>query len=645
MILILGGTTEGRLAVRVADAAGSPYWYSTRGDLQQIECRNGTHITGAMDEAAMAAFCREQGIRLLIDAAHPFATELHRTVASVSESLDLPVVRVERTYWEMPGQAGHDKKGQAGHDVVDIRWCADYEDAVRRLEADGITRLLALTGVQTIAKLRPYWERHDCWFRILHREESLEKALQQGFPQERLVYYEEDDEATLIARLQPQAILTKESGASGGFSEKLAAARAGGIPLYAIRRPALPAGFEVVTGEYGLRKAIEHHVPGFYPLRSGFTTGACATAASKAALLALLGLPVGDSVEITFPDGERLSIPIADCDCQLHQTTGDACVGLVERQVLSSPGAPDGLEKVLPRIGKHHPLSDEATATVIKDAGDDPDVTNGSAIVATVSFSDTSGIHFLQGEGVGRVTLPGLGIPVGGPAINRVPRQMMEQNLSALYDGGLNVTISVPGGRELAQRTFNPKLGIVDGISIIGTSGIVRPFSNEAFVEAIRREIDVAVAVGVTHLVINSGAKSEAYLKSRFPDLPPQAFVHYGNFIGETLKIAAEHHIPKVTMGIMVGKAVKLAEGNLDTHSKRVVMNKAFLKEIAVEAGCSPEACAAIDDMTLARELWTRLSEADACRFFPALRGRCLRVCATAYPSTAGELTLILVEE
>ena len=591
MILILGGTTEGRLAVRVADAAGSPYWYSTRGDLQQIECKNGTHITGALNEAAMTAFCTEHGIRLLVDAAHPFAAELHRTVAAVAASLDLPVVRVERTY------TAEDK---------DIRWCKDYEDAIRRLEADGVTDLLALTGVQTIAKLKPYWERYACRFRILHRDESLEKAAQQGFPADRLVYYEEDDEEALLARLQPQAILTKESGESGGFTQKVEAARVAGIPVYAVRRPALPPGFEVVTGEHGLRKAIERLVPGFYPLRSGFTTGACATAAAKAALMLLLGDEVGESVEVDFPDGECLALPVAEA-VRLEENT--------------------------------------ATGTVVKDAGDDPDVTNGRSVVATVAFSPESGIHFLQGEGVGRVTLPGLGLPVGGPAINRVPRQMMEQNLSGLYDGGLDVTISVPGGRELAQRTFNPKLGIVDGISIIGTSGIVRPFSNEAFVEAIRREVDVAVAVGVEHLVINSGAKSEAYLKSCFPDLPPQAFVHYGNFIGETLKIAVEHRIRKVSMGIMVGKAVKLAEGHLDTHSKHVVMNKDFVRQLAVEAGCSSDACAAIDRMTLARELWTQLSEDDAGRFFPALRNRCLRVCETVYPSSVGELTLILVKE
>ena len=592
MILILGGTTEGRLAVRVADAAGSPYWYSTRGDLQQIECRNGTHISGAMDEAAMTAFCADHGIRLLVDAAHPFATELHRTVAAVAESLDLPVVRVERRY---PAED------------PDIRWCDSYEDAVSKLEVDGVGRLLALTGVQTIGRLKPYWERHECWFRILHRDESLQKAAGEGFPEDRLVFYEEDDEADLISRLKPQAILTKESGESGGFTDKVVAARAAGVPVYAVRRPALPAGFETVTGEHGLRKAIERLVPGFFPLRSGFTTGACATAAAKAALLALLGKPAKDSVEIGFPDGERLSLP------------------------LSSSGLAGSC----------------GTATVVKDAGDDPDVTNGREVVATVAFSSEPGIRFLQGEGVGRVTLPGLGLPIGGPAINKVPRQMMEKELSSLYDGGLDVTISVPGGRELALRTFNPKLGIVDGISIIGTSGIVQPFSNEAFVDAIRREIEVAAAVGSRPLVINSGAKSEAFLKSRYPELPAQAFVHYGNAIGDTLRIAAELGIPEVVMGIMVGKAVKLAQGHLDTHSKSVVMDKEFLKEVAGEAGCTPETAAAIDRMTLARELWDGLPAADAVKFFAAIHKRCEAACAAVYPAKEGEgkLTILLLDE
>ena len=589
MILILGGTTEGRLAVRVADEAGSPYYYSTRGSLQQIICKHGTRVTGGMDLPQMIAFCREHAIRLLIDAAHPFATELHRTVAATADTLGLPVVRVERTYPER------------SEDVV---WCKDYADAIHRLQQDGITHLLALTGVQTIGKLKAFWQEHTCWFRILKREESLDIARTQGFDERHLVYYEQEgEEEALLSELRPQAILTKESGESGGFREKVEAARKWHIPVYAIQRPVLPETFIPVTGENGLRKQIEHHVPDFYPLRSGFTTGSCATAASKAALLALLGKEVSTSVSIRFPNGEELPLPIYEV-----------------RQE-----------------------GDSAIATIIKDAGDDPDVTHGSSIIATVSFSNDPGIHFLQGEGVGKVTLPGLGLEVGGPAINPVPRSMMMNELSALYSGGLDVTISVPGGRELAQRTFNPKLGIVDGISIVGTSGIVRPFSSEAFVGAIRKEAEVCRALGCTHLVTNSGAKSERFLKAVYPELPPQAFVHFGNFIGETLRIAHELQFERVTLGIMIGKAVKLAEGYLDTHSKKVVMNKDFLKQLAKDAGCSQEVQTIIDRLTLARELWTLLSEVDARCFFAKLLEECYLHCRPLFPD--GELIILLVDE
>jgi cobalt-precorrin-5B (C1)-methyltransferase len=588
MILILGGTTEGRLAVKVADEAGSPYYYSTRGIQQEIACRNGIHLTGGMDVEAMTSFCIHHQIRLLVDAAHPFAVGLHQTVHETAIRLNLPVVRVERSYPER---------------ATDIVWCEDYEDAVCKLEKDRIHSLLSLTGVQTIGKLRGYWEKYACWFRILKRDESLALARSQGFDEQRIVYYQAEDEESLLKRLTPQAILTKESGETGGFQQKIDAARMLDIPVYVVKRPSLPDSFMNVTGEYGLRKQIEKWVPGFYPLRSGYTTGACATAASKAALLGLLGRDIPSLIPIRFPNGETLSLPVVDVQW--------------------------GEESV--------------SAIVVKDAGDDPDVTHGHRIVSTIRFSSHPGIHFLQGEGVGKVTLPGLGLEIGGPAINKVPRQMMEQELSALYQGGLDVTISVPDGRELAKRTFNPKLGIVDGISIIGTSGIVRPFSSEAFVEAIRREIEVAQALGCTHLVINSGAKSERYLKIEFPDLLPQAFVHFGNFIGETLRIADELHIPEVTMGIMIGKAVKLAEGYLDTHSKKVVMNKAFLKQLAIKSGCSQEALALIENLTLARELWEHLSEADASLFFTELLDNCYAHCRPLMSD--GKLTILLIDE
>lgn len=594
MILVLGGTTEGGLAVKVLDESGKPYFYSTRGDSQQVSCRHGERVSGGMDAEKMEAFCRAHSVRLLVDAAHPFAVRLHETVEQVSRSLQLPVVRFERIY---PPRTD------------EVIWCADYQEAVRRLKEDGITRLLALTGVQTIGKLRDFWAddtlQPTCWFRILDREESVSLAVRQGFDANRLVFYHEGTpETELLEQLKPQAILTKESGESGGFVEKLEAARRGEIPVYAVCRPSLPADFITVTGIHGLRKAIERLLPDFYPLRSGYTTGACATAAAKAALIRLLTGESLSEVRFRIPDGEELSLPLASV-CQETDTS--------------------------------------ATAAVVKDAGDDPDVTHRSVIEAKVAFAAQPGIRFLQGKGVGKVTLPGLGLPVGEPAINPVPRQMMMRELSALYGGGLEVTISVPGGEELALRTFNPKLGIVGGISIIGTSGIVRPFSSEAFVEAIRREVEVCQAIGAERLVLNSGAKSERYVKREYPDLPPQAFVHYGNYIGDTLKIADDLHIGKVTMGIMLGKAVKLAEGHLNTYSKQVVMNKQFLQELARDCGCSPEAQAVIAKMTLARELWKGLPEADAALFFPALLGLCLKHCLALLSRT--ELTLMLIDE
>ena len=166
MILVLGGTTEGRLAVKVLDEAGKFYFYSTRGELQQVNCRNGERVTGGMDEQKMEDFCRSNGIRLLIDAAHPFAVQLHKTVEQVSRKLNLSVVRFERKY---PPRTD------------DVIWCKDYNDAVLRMKKDGISRLLALTGVQTIGKLRDFWSdenlKPECWFRILDREESLSLAV------------------------------------------------------------------------------------------------------------------------------------------------------------------------------------------------------------------------------------------------------------------------------------------------------------------------------------------------------------------------------------------------------------------------------------------------------------------------------------
>ena len=599
MILILGGTTEGRVAVRVADEAAATYYYSTKGTLQSIECAHGIRLTGAMNAEEMECFCRDHAIKLLIDAAHPFAQVLHQTIEKVSKCLQIPVIRYERRY------PPRDE---------DLIWCDSYADAIHQMENKGIQRLLALSGVNTLAPLRPYWRSHTTWFRILEREESLSLAEKQGFPQERLVFYREgEDELKLLEQLHPDAILTKESGFSGYFTDKVNAARQFGIPVFVVKRPALPETFYRVYGEDGLRKQIERLLPEFFPLKSGYTTGACATAAAKAALLALLSRKEQTVSQITLPSGEQITLPVA-------YTEWAGC---------------------------------SATCTVIKESGDDPDVTNHSRIRVTVQLSleasgcdDTERVIFLAGEGVGTVTLPGLGLKVGGPAINATPRKMIRQELIPLLpspDSVAIVTVSVPGGEELAKRTFNPKLGIIGGISIIGTSGIVRPFSSDAFIASIRKEASVAKAIGCETLVINSGAKSERYLRSLYASLPPQSFVHYGNFIGETLKIAADLGFKQVILGIMIGKAVKLAEGFLDTHSKKVVMNKGFLQDVAKETKCEEATVDAINRITLARELWELLAEKEQNRFFPLLLQKCKSYCAPILPD--GELTLLLISE
>ncbi|WP_321332000.1 cobalt-precorrin-5B (C(1))-methyltransferase CbiD [uncultured Bacteroides sp.] len=604
MILILGGTTEGKAAVRVVDEAGQPYYYSTRGEWQEVSCLHGTRLSGEMDKEAMLRFCQENKIHLLIDAAHPFAVQLHQNIADAAEELSLPVIRYERIY------PARDE---------DFVWCEDYEDALLKLETRGIQRLLALTGVQTIGKLRRYWTNHTCWFRILERESSVQLAKNESFPVDNLCFYHPDEsERTLLEKLSPDAIITKESGESGGFAEKVNAAAEKGIPIFVVKRPLLPDGFYPVDGDHGLRKAIEQLLPGFFPLRTGFTTGSCATAAAVAALNHLFTEQEQQQSTIILPDGEHISL----------------CVK--ESTLLSDSSA---------------------KAIVIKDAGDDPDVTNGIEIVAEVSIiwekscstATIPPIILCGGPGVGRVTLPGLGLEIGGPAINLTPRTMIRENLIGLLDkapyplASITVTISVPTGVEIAKRTFNPRLGIENGISIIGTSGIVKPFSLEAFVNSIRKEIEVAKATGSERLVINSGAKSERFVCKLYPELPAQAFVHYGNFIGETIQIAAELSISKVTMGIMIGKAVKLAEGALDTHSKNVTMNKVFLQSVAREAGCTAQSIDSIDKITLARELWTLLSTEEQPAFFSLLIQHCRKHAAPLLPD--GELTIVLLTE
>ena len=571
MILVFGGTTEGRKAVEVLEEGGSPYFYSTKTGEQDITLQHGVRIDGALDEAAMMHFCTEHGIRMIVDAAHPFAALLHQTIAKTASALSLPVVRFERIY--PPCDPA-------------ITWIGDYTQIPRDIHS-----LLATTGVQSISKLKPLEaDGISIFYRILNRPSSIALALKQGATQAQLCYYDDPNDIPV----QVDAILLKESGLSGGFTEKVVAAKACGMRVIAIKRPEQPKSFIVVDGPYGLRRMVEKLLPEFYPLHSGLTTGTCATAAAVAACIRLTSGEMPAEVPVMLPNGETIHVAVSYGDDY---------------------------------------------AACIKEAGDDPDVTNGIEVRAQVTESD----HFeiLGGEGVGRFTLPGFDYPPGEAAINKAPREMIRQNLERLKmeDGRLKIVISVPQGAEIARRTFNPRLGIEGGISIIGVSGIVKPFSEEAFVDSIRKCMTVAKASQSARVVINSGGKSERFVKALYPELPQQAFVEYGNYIGETLKIAHELDIRSITLGVMIGKAVKLAAGHLDTHSKRATMDKAFISEMLHEAHCDID----ISDITLAREIWERLSPEQQQDFADVIISHCAAYCQPLLPN--GELTILLIAD
>ena len=340
-------------------------------------------------------------------------------------------------------------------------------------------------------------------------------------------------------------------------------------------------------------------------LRTGFTTGTCATACTRAALLAWLTNTPLAAVDIVLPDGESVVLPLESCTI--------------------APGS--------------------ATCTVRKDAGDDPDETHQAIIGARVTWRPQPGVVFKRGEGVGLVSLPGLPVEVGEPAINPVPRQMMATVvMETLADfgrsGGAEIEVFVQGGADIAARTLNPRLGVVGGISIIGTTGRVRPFSSEAYIASIGSALAVAAATGCPRVVLNSGGRSEAMLRRQFPELPPQAFVQYGNWIGDAFALLRGTPFAGVTLGMMLGKAVKLAAGQLDTHSRRGLWDHAFVADLARECGYAAAIVARIGGLSLARQLGEVIPFSADEPLYRTLAARCHAVCQPLVPAHPLEIRL-----
>ncbi|MGC8480734.1 MAG: cobalt-precorrin-5B (C(1))-methyltransferase [Acidimicrobiales bacterium] len=282
-------------------------------------------------------------------------------------------------------------------------------------------------------------------------------------------------------------------------------------------------------------------------LRTGWTTGTCAAAATKAALLWLITGERPSQIEIGLPSGTRVSF-------------------------------------------EAHYGDEVGTAYVIKDAGDDPDCTDGAHLTATVTLNQSPDdtLEIEGGEGVGRVTLPGLGLPVGAPAINRVPQRMIAEAAREVTDRGVRIVISVPHGERMAQKTSNERLGILGGISILGTTGIVRPFSTAAYRASVVQQIDVATAQGSTEIVLCTGSRSQKLSERRYPHIPLVAIVEVGDFTGIALRRAASKHVAQVHFVGMAGKIAKLAAGVMMTHFHRSKVDTELLAEIARATGANP---------------------------------------------------------
>ena len=339
-------------------------------------------------------------------------------------------------------------------------------------------------------------------------------------------------------------------------------------------------------------------------LRTGWTTGTCASAAAKAAATWLVGGAPPDIVEVGLPGGRRVTFPVVDVD----------------------PAVPN-------------------RCAVVKDAGDDPDVTHGAHVTAEVAWAAPGGggrgrCELQGGPGVGTITLPGLGLPVGAPAINPVPARMIRRAVAEVTPRPVVVTVSVPGGEAMAAKTSNARLGIVGGISILGTTGVVRPFSTAAWRASVVQQVDVAAAQSQRHLVLSTGGRTDAAAQRLLPHLPPVCFVEVGDFTGIALRRAAAHGVERVTFVGMGGKITKLAAGVLMTHYRRSKVDTDLLAEVAAASGAPPEVVAAATATATARHF---VEQCVAAGHGAALDEMCRRAAIAATAHTGGAVVVDVV--
>ena len=336
--------------------------------------------------------------------------------------------------------------------------------------------------------------------------------------------------------------------------------------------------------------------------RKGFSTGACSAAAARAATLGLLNGEVPEAIESLLPNRQHITFAVTEGRCD-----------------------------------KHH-----AHAVVIKDAGDDPDCTHQAPLTADVKLlPECSGEVIIKGgKGVGTVTMRGLGLEVGGPAINDTPRKNIEENVRLaagplLQSNGIEVTISVPGGEEMAKKTLNARLGIINGISILGTTGIVNPYSTAAFRDSVIQGIQVAANQGQDTVVLTTGGRTEKFVIKELPQLAPACFVQMGDFLKYALDTALKENIEHVIIGGMVGKLTKMAQGETITHAGRNAVNTELLAELCASVGANEAICKDIREAETARYASERMEEIGLLNaFYQALGHKVIETLMARYPDS-----------
>lgn len=334
--------------------------------------------------------------------------------------------------------------------------------------------------------------------------------------------------------------------------------------------------------------------------RKGYTTGACSAAAARAAAIGLVTGKVPEQIESLLPNGQRVKFAVIEGACDVHH----------------------------------------AHAVVIKDAGDDPDCTHQAHLTVDIEClpEQSKQIILLGGQGVGTITMRGLGLEVGGPAINPVPRKNIQENIrevasELLQHQGLQVTVSVPDGKKMAKKTLNDRLGIIDGISILGTTGIVHPYSTAAFRASVVQGVDVAAKQELDTVVLTTGGRTEKFTLRELPQLQPASFVQMGDFLGPALDAAEKNSIQHIIIGGMVGKLTKIAQGEIITHARRNPVNTQLLADMAASVGAEKSVCDAISQGETARfagECMEELGLSQA--FYHELSKRVVATLKTRYP-------------